>query len=55
MKCTGNLDGASPVLNLSKNTTDAVSDSDEAAADDQEDYDSENEHNSGASKYPVGK
>lgn len=37
----GNADGSSPVLNLSKNTPEDVSDSDEAAAD--ADYDSDNE------------
>jgi hypothetical protein len=35
---TGNLGGSSPVLNLSKNTTDTVSDSDENGGDDEEDY-----------------
>lgn len=37
----GNGDGSSPVLNLSKNTPEDVSDSDEGGADG--DYDSDNE------------
>jgi hypothetical protein len=42
----GNLDGASPVLNLSKNTANTVSDSDENAdEEDEEDY-SDNERRS---------
>jgi len=45
---SGNLDGSSPVLNLSKNTPEDVSDSDEAAADG--DYDSDNEPTNGNGK-----
>lgn len=41
----GNLDGSSPVLNLSKNTPEDVSDSDENVADGE--YDSDNEPTNG--------
>lgn len=48
---TGTLDGSSPVLNLSKNTTDMVSDSEENGGD--EDY-SDNERSEENGKCPSG-
>ena len=48
----GNVDTSSPVLNLSKNVTDNVSDSDENGGDDEEEYSDSERHV--RSKYSPG-